>query len=429
VCYVTDMSIQVTTLANGFRVVTQTIPGAAYSALGLFTEAGSLDETAHNNGVAHFFEHMVFKGTRRRKTAQDIWTTIENEGGELNAGTSDDNTEYTAIVLKGDEAVAIDLIADMIQNSSFLRREIDRERKVILAELDESADDPSDWSYEQFLATAYPDQPLGRHTLGSKETLAAIGKPELLDFYHNHYTADRMIFSVAGPMPHEQVVDLVSAQFDRLNPAAPWIRERPVYKGGVSHIPADHDQTHVHIGYEGVPDGHYLQDAMGVLAVLTGQASSARLVQEIREKRGLAYSVYSKSLTMTDTGAFIISTAVSPRKVHGAVDCVAAEMQAMQTNITDAEIMRAKKILKADLVINQSGLLTRVRRNADNLVCGKPLSESIQPQLDPIDAVGRSAIEAAVRHLMASSPTLLVYGQAPRGMEARYDSAFSGTRP
>ena len=297
------MTVDVTRLKNGLTIATDRINGVESAALGVWVGTGARAETASTNGVAHLLEHMAFKGTSRRSAA-DIAAEIEDVGGHLNAYTSKEITAYYARVLKEDISLALDILADILKNSVFDSVELDREREVILQEIGQAADTPEDVAHDAFQAAAYPGQPVGRPILGAPEIIRTIPRAAIVDYMSSRYKPGSMVLSAAGAVDHGQLVELAENLFGDMAPGQAPETEPAVYQGGEERIIKPSEQAHVFFGLPGPHFGAADYYAGHVLSALYGGGMSSRLFQEIREKRGLCYSIYSFMSSMSDTGMF-----------------------------------------------------------------------------------------------------------------------------
>ena len=293
--------IEITTLANGLRVATATMTNVQTASVGVWVDAGARHETPEINGVAHMLEHMAFKGTHQR-SARGIAEAIENVGGQLNAYTSREQTAYYARVLADDVPLAVDLLADILQHSVFDEEELARERGVVVQEIGQVNDTPDDLVFDQFQETAFPGQALGRSILGPPEVVAAMPRTTLVDYMARHYGPKRMVLAAAGKIEHERVVDLGERLFRELPAAGDDQGEPAEYRGGERREERDLEQAHLLLG---LPAFAYTDDdfyALQVLSAMLGGGMSSRLFQEVRENRGLAYSIFSFASCYRDTG-------------------------------------------------------------------------------------------------------------------------------
>ena len=351
-------SIRVTTLPNGLRVATDTMPDVQSVSLGCWVGVGTRNEAASVNGVAHLVEHMLFKGTRRR-SAFRISEEIENVGGQLNAYTTREQTAYYAKVLHEDAPLALDILSDMIQHSTLDAEELVRERTVVLQEIGQSADTPDDIIFDHFQATAYPGQAIGRPVLGSAEIVGALPREALVDYIAGHYGAPGMVLSAAGRIEHDRMVDLAMKAFGDLPSGAPPKPETARYTGGDFREDRDLEQMHLVLGFDGVgvhdPDFY----AHSVLSTLLGGGMSSRLFQEVREKRGLVYSIYTFTGGYHDGGLFGVYAGTGEDEVAELVPVVCDEIAKVGADVTEDEVARARAQLKAGTLMALESTMSR----------------------------------------------------------------------
>ena len=297
-----DDTVRITTLPNGLRVVSESMPRLQTASVGVWVDVGARYEPAEVNGVAHLLEHMAFKGTTTR-SARAIAEEIERVGGSLNAYTSREHTAYYARILAGDVDLAADLLADILQHSSFDPAELEKERHVVLQEIGQVRDTPDDLVFDLLQEASYPDQPMGRAILGPEEIVASMPREALLDYMARHYGPARLVFSGAGKVEHDRLVDLASRLFGELPAAAGEPAEPARYQGGtrVERRP-DLEQVHLCLAVEGVPYHDPDHFALQVLSTALGGGMSSRLFQEARENRGLCYSISTFGSSHADTG-------------------------------------------------------------------------------------------------------------------------------
>ncbi|HEX9836124.1 MAG TPA: pitrilysin family protein [Alphaproteobacteria bacterium] len=412
------MTVEVTQLSNGLRVVTHRMDSVETVSLGVWVNVGTRHEAPEVNGVAHLLEHMAFKGTKRR-SARAIAEEIEAVGGSLNAHTTREFTAYHATVLKADVAVAVDIIADILQHSVFDEAELDRERVVIAQEIGEAQDTPDDVVYDNFQEAAFPGQPIGRPILGSAEIIRAIKRGQILDYMGRHYAAPRMVVAAAGNLDHRAFARLAEAAFGELSVASVNGFDAAVYRGGEFREERDLEQVHLVVGFEGLPNAHPDFFALSVASTLLGGGMSSRLFQEIRENRGLVYSIYSFAAPYTDTGIFCIYAGTGESQLAELVPLLCDEVRKTADGVGDAELGRAKAQLKAGTLMTLESTSARCEQLARQLhVYGRPLS--VPEMVARIDAVDRDAVERALRRTLATKPTVAAVGPLD-GLES-YDS-------
>jgi len=402
------MSIRVTTLPNGLRVATDTMDSVESVSVGAWIGVGARHEPESVNGVAHMLEHMAFKGTERR-SALAIAEEIEAVGGYLNAYTGREQTAYYGKVLAADVPLCVDILGDILQNSTFDPTELERERQVILQEIGQADDTPDDIIFDHFQTAAYPGQALGRPVLGSTEIVAGMSRDSVKGYMRSHYGVGTMLVSAAGKVEHQALVDLVGRHFEKIGPSQPAQAEPASYAGGEVRDERDLEQTHVVIGLPGLgyhdPD-HY---AMQVFSTLFGGGSASRLFQEVREKRGLAYSIYSFGAAFVDGGTFGIYAGTSPAQVNELIPVLADELAKIGDTLTDAELNRARTQLKAGMLMSRESTGSRAESLANQmLIFGRPIPPA--ETIAKIDAVDPAAIRRVLAKIRAGKPTVAAVG-------------------
>lgn len=305
-------TVRVTTLSNGLRVATDHMPHVETATVGVWVDAGTRHESAEINGISHLLEHMAFKGTTRR-SAQQIAEEVEAVGGYMNAYTSRESTVYYLRVLKDDVALAVDILADILQHSTFDEEELERERSVVIQEILSADDAPDEIVFDHLQETAFPDQGLGRSVLGPVETVRAIPRATIADYMRHHYTASRMVLVAAGNVDHDRIVALAEQAFCEVETDNERASDPADYRGGDFRRPRELGQVHLTLGFPGVSYADPDYPAVNVLATLLGGGMSSRLFQEVREKRGLAYSVFAFANPYADGGLFGVYTASSAK--------------------------------------------------------------------------------------------------------------------
>lgn len=402
------MTVRLSTLPNGFRIVTEHMPGLASAALGIWVGAGSRNETKAQNGIAHFLEHMAFKGTSRR-TALQIAEEIENVGGYLNAYTGRERTAYYARVLSADVPTALDVLADILRDPVFDEREIETERGVILQEIGMNRDTPDDVIWDLLQETAFPDQPMGRAILGPPERVRAFGKADFRAFIDAHYRPGRMILSAAGGVDHDRLAQMAEAAFGDMAPTDVPTREAARYAGGELRREKDLEQAHLALGFSapGYRDPDYYPTQ--ILAVALGGGMSSRLFQEAREKRGLCYAIFAGYAPYDDGGLMSVYAGTGAGEVAGLVNLAADELARAARDLSDEEVARARRQTKSGLVMGLESPSNRAERMATMLsIRGRV------PTLDEttgmIDAVDTAAVRTAATRIFRREPVLALYG-------------------
>lgn len=404
------MSTNITTLSNGLRVVSHDMPHLETVSLGFLVGAGARNETKSENGISHLLEHMAFKGTAKR-SARAIAEEIEQVGGELNAATSLETTTYYARVLKGDEPVALEILADILQNSVFSEEELEREREVILQEIAATRDSPDEIAYDLLQDAAFPEQPIGRPILGTAERVMSFSANDLRGFLRSHYAAPRMIVSAAGRIDHGALVRHVEALFGGLSGGSSGRIERARYAGGVRTSDKPFEQSHLVLAFEGPsyrqPEFYTAQ----VFSGLFGGGMSSRLFQEVRERRGLCYSIYSSCWALGDTGLFGVHAATGPDMMSKLIDVVRAEfLRAADEEPGTGEVQRAKAQLKAGLLMSLESPSARAEQMARQLLLFDRLIGS-KELIERVEAVTGDAIrDFAASLLSGPAPAAVVVG-------------------
>ncbi len=409
--------IRVTTLASGLRVATDPVESVETASVGVWVEAGSRFETGRMNGVSHFLEHMVFKGTKRRD-ARAIAEEIEAVGGHLNAHTSREYTAFFAKVLKEDLALAVDIIADILQEPCIDAVEFARERSVVLQEIMQSLDTPDDIIFDRFQETAFPSQALGRPVLGSPRLIKGMPREMMLRYREDHYGPSRLILAGSGRVDHDALVALAEKTFTRLPPPSGKMRKKANYQGGDWRDDRDLEQVNFVLGFEGVgyqdPDFY----ALSILSALLGGGMSSRLFQEVREKRGLVYSIYTFPASYSDIGVFGIYAGTGEREIEELVPIVCEELVKVAAAIGDDELARARAQLKSSVLMSLESTSARCEQLARQLmVFGRPIP--VAEAVARIEAVDTEAVLRAARRLLASKPT--VAGLGPIGKLEPYE--------
>jgi len=402
------VTVQVSKLANGLTVASDHMAHVETATLGVWVAAGTRNERPEVNGVAHLLEHMAFKGTERR-SAQAIAEEIEAVGGQLNAYTSRENTAFYVRVLKQDLALAVDLLADILQHSVFDETELGRERDVVLQEIGQACDTPDDIVFDHFQQTAFPEQPLGWPVLGTAGIVAAMPRQALIDYMAESYAASRMVLSAAGNVTHQALVELADAAFGRLASARRGTVVAARYRGGDYREDRDLEQVHLVIDFDGVAYDDPDYYALTVLSMLFGGGMSSRLFQELREKRGLVYNVHSFSSAYVDGGLFGIYAGTGSRQLAELVPVICEEIGKLGEAVSAEEVDRARTQVKAGLLMAQESTGARCEQLAQQIrVYGRP-----QPLAElgaRLDAVDGAAVTRLARRLGASRLTCAAMG-------------------
>lgn len=360
-------AFQKTTLDNGLRIVTEKLPYVQSVSVGIWVNIGSRDEQEAEAGLSHFIEHMIFKGTQKRSTLQ-IAKEIDQVGGMANAFTAKEYTCFHARVMSGHMPRILDLLTDIFLNSVFDETNITRERQVILQEIYMTEDTPDEHIHDLFNQNFWPGASLGRSILGSLETVSSLGRQDIQRYQERHYLPDRIVIAAAGDLEHQAFVDLVGPAFSALPKSSNHhVRSAPRSQNGLSITPKDLEQVHLCLGASFPTALHQERYAAAVFSTLLGGNMSSRLFQEIREKRGLAYSVYSFLSSYMDAGLLGVYAGVGPEHVNETIDLIVAEIRRLCSDpVTEAELAAAKEHLKGSVVLSlesTDNIMTRLAKN------------------------------------------------------------------
>ena len=400
-----------TVLPNGLTVITETVPGARSVAIGIWVNVGSRDETPETSGVSHFIEHMIFKGTERR-SAFDIAKTFDRLGGFSNAFTSRETTCFHARVLDLHLETVTDLLADILLNSRFDEAEVQREKQVILQEISMVEDTPDDYVHELFNGHIWGDNPLGRSILGSRQRVEGITSSFLKEFVNRSYVAPRIVVAAAGSVEHQEFVQRMAALFESLpsSEGSLALREPPQMVPGTLFNTRDCEQVHMLMGYSGVSASDESRYAATMLNVILGGSMSSRLFQEIREKRGLAYSVYSYFTSYQDAGVMGMYAGVAPDTCYEVAALMQAEFQRIAREpVSRAELEAACDQVKGAILLASEGMDSRMSRIAKNeLFLGKQVD--YQEIEERFNAVTRDDIMQVAAGSLETRPALVMLG-------------------
>jgi predicted Zn-dependent peptidase len=354
---------QRTTLDSGVTIVTERMAEVRSTSVGFWFDVGARDEPAQLAGTAHFLEHLLFKGTPTR-TAKEIADTFDAVGGDINAFTGKEYTCYYSRVLDQDLPMALDVLSDMITNSTLDAEELESERKVILEEIAMHEDAPDELVHDLFYRSMWDGHPLGRPVLGFNSTIAAVTRDEVADYWHERYSPSNLVVAGAGNLEHQALVEQVGAIFnDPFGKRTLRADEAPSPNPGVDVHRRPTEQAHMILGMPGLPRGHDDRHALALLDAVLGGGMSSRLFQEIREKRGLAYAVYSYRSLFADAGTFAIYVGTTPQNADDVIGIVRAELDSiLKDGITKAELERAKGHLKGSLVLASEDPGSRMTR-------------------------------------------------------------------
>jgi predicted Zn-dependent peptidase len=402
--------VRVTRLDSGLTVVTEQMDRVETISLGAYVASGTRNEEASQNGVSHFLEHMAFKGTERRNAAE-IAEAIENVGGHINAYTAREQTAYYVKLLKEDLDLGADIIGDILTHSTFAADEVERERGVILQEIGQANDTPDDIIFDHFQEAAFPTQPMGRPVLGTEEIIRGMKGSDIQAYMRRHYAAANVVVAATGALEHDRVVDLVQRHFADLPSDMPRQPAPGLYTGGEFREERDLDQVHIVLGFPSV--GYSDPDYYPVLllSTLLGGGMSSRLFQEIREKRGLVYSIYSFAAPYIDTGLFGIYAGTGEAEAAELVPVTLEELQRVQIDANEIELRRARAQVKASLLMSMESTGSRCEQLSRQIqIFGRviPTAETIAQ----LDAVTVEDIRRAAARIFRALPTLAALGPA-----------------
>ena len=402
------MSIRISHLPSGLTVVTEQMDRVETISLGAYVAAGTRNESEAQNGASHFLEHMAFKGTQRR-SASAIAEAVEDVGGHINAYTAREQTAYYVKLLKEDLALGADIIGDILTHSVFAPEELERERGVILQEIGQANDTPDDIVFDHFQETAYPDQPMGRPTLGREDGIRGMKRDILTGYMRCHYTTANTVVAAAGALDHDRVVALAEEHFADLPKAAPPPVVPGRYQGGEFRESRDLDQVHIVLGFPAMAYGDRDFYPSMLLSTLLGGGMSSRLFQEIRERRGLVYSIYSFTAPALDGGLFGIYAGTGEEEAKELVPVTLEELRRVQQDANADELRRARAQVKAGLLMSLESTGSRWEQLARQIqVFGRiiPVAETVAK----IDAVTLDDIRRAAARIFRGSPTLVALG-------------------
>ena len=379
------MTVRTHTFDNGFRIVTEHMPGLKSASVGIWVNVGGRHERLEQNGIAHFLEHMAFKGTKRRSALQ-IAEEIENVGGYINAYTSRESTAYYARVLENDVALALDVISDIVLNPIFDPKEIEVERGVILQEIGQSHDTPDDVVFDWLQEVSYPDQPIGRTILGPSERVAAFSRDDFSAFVAQHYAPHQMVLSAAGAVDHDAIVAQAEAAFGSLARRDESAVEPAQFVSGSKVVTKNLEQAHFTLAFEAPsymdPEIYTAQ----IFSTAFGGGMSSRLFQEVREKRGLCYTIFSSAGAYSDTGTMTLYAGTAGDQVTGLAEITLDELKRSADDMSEAEVDRARAQMKAGMLMGLESPASRAERLARMMAIWNRIPE-LDEVVDRIDGV------------------------------------------
>ncbi len=404
--------IRLTRLPSGLVVLTDPMDTVESASLGVWVEAGTRNEPAAINGVSHLLEHMAFKGTERR-SARAIAEEMDAVGGHLNAYTARDHTAYFAKVLKEDTGLALDIVADILQHSTLDGEELERERTVVVQEIAQALDTPDDIVFDYFQAAAYPAQPLGRPVLGTEDLVRGMTRETVRAYMAEHYAAPSMVLAAAGRVDHDRLVEDAERAFGSLPATAAGPADRACYVGGEHREERDIEQVNLVLGFEGVGYADPDYYTASVLSTILGGGMSSRLFQEIREKRGLVYSIYSFASSYNDGGLFGIYAGTGEDEVAELVPVLCDEIVGITGKVDEAELARARAQLKASILMSLESTSSRCEMLARQMaVHGRPIP--VAEIVEKVEAVTAADVVRTAKRLFSTPPTLAALGPLSR---------------
>lgn len=411
------MSVRRTVLPSGLRIVTEEVSSVRSAAIGIWVNVGSRDETPATAGASHFLEHLLFKGTTTR-TALEISSSIESVGGEMNAFTGKEYTCFYARVIDVDLPMAVEVISDLITSSLVTAADVDAERKVVLEEIAMRDDDPSDLVHDLFSDTYYGDTKLGRSILGSVDSIKAMSRSAVFNYYKRKYLPQDLVVAVAGNIKHKTVVDMVEKALSRdgfldvtgVPQVRPNVKVKASAQQSVGIVARKTEQAHMFYGMAGVARSDDRRFTMGILSAALGGGMSSRLFQEIREKRGLAYSVYAYAQQFAGSGTLGFYAGCHPSKAVEVVGIIRDVLNDVAENgMTHEEIARAKGAVRGSLVLSQEDSGSRMSHiGKSEIVYGEVMS--FDEILKKIDEVTPESIRKLSGEILIQRPTLALVG-------------------
>lgn len=404
------MPFERTDLDSGIRILTERMPGVRSVTLGAWVGAGSRDEPPRLAGATHFLEHLLFKGTESRSAA-DIAESFDGVGGDINAFTTKEFTCFYARTLDEDLPMAVEIVADMLQNSLLRQEDVEAERRVVLEEISMHEDTSDDHVHDLLQETIWGEHPLGRRVQGFAKTVGPMGREAIDGYYHRHYHAGNLVIAAAGSLEHQVLVDAVEKAFRGAPSGLPRVlrgeAEAPEVRGETAVRSRDIEQAHLAYGTRGLARNDPRRWALGVLNILLGAEMSSRLFQEIRERRGLAYSVYSSHQSFAETGLLTIYAASAPARAREVLSIVRDEVVRLsEVGITEEELVRGKGHLRGSLVLSLEETSARMHRLGESELCH---GEILSPDdvIARIERVTLDDVRAVARDVLVSGPWAL----------------------
>lgn len=401
------MSFQKTELSNGLKIVTETVPSVRSVSIGFWIGIGSRDEKENISGISHFLEHMLFKGTEKR-TARDIVSSFEALGGDVNAQTSREYTVYYARILDQHLPQALEILSDILKNSLLEEKELNLEREVVLEEIKRLEDSPDEVAYELFARTIWENHPLGRSILGRLDTIKSIAKSDISNYWRNNYIPSNMVVALAGNIKHDDALEAIKQYFDFDKGKIEKRRIRATLTGQKKAVVVkETEQVHICLGTESFHQNHEDRFGLAIFDSILGGGMSSRLFQEIREKRGLVYSIYSTHSLYSDTGNMLVYAGTRPENAKEVLSLIQEEINKIVADgVTPQEMERMREHLKGGLVLSLESTAARMNRIGRMEVCqGEILS--IDQLIERLDSVTLDDINRIARELFKDTKTVL----------------------
>jgi len=402
--------LRITQLESGLTVATEHVPGALSVATGVWVGVGSRDEPAELSGVSHFLEHLLFKGTPTR-TSQEISRSVDRVGGDFNAFTAKEYTAYYCRLPARHALFGIELLGDVLIRPALREADVDSERLVILEELAMDDDSPDDVAHRMFAAQLFADHPLGRETAGDRDTVRAIDATDVRRFFESHYHAGSMVITLAGPIDHDEALKLVSSAFADVRPTGQIpSRCAPAAVAGSASVDDDTEQVHIVMGGRSLPRGDEDREALDVINHVFGGGLSSRLFEEIRERRGLAYSVYSGVSAYADSGAFQMYAGTQPEHGDEVIGLMRAELDRLVSDgISDEELDVAVGYLTGAFELGLEDTGARMARNGGLLITTGSI-RPIDEQVARWAAVDQTAVKRTIGRVLTFDPVVVTVG-------------------
>ena len=402
--------LKLTKLNNGMTVISDSIDSIETISLGIFVSVGSVNEEDNQKGLSHFLEHMVFKGTTTRNALQ-ISSEIESVGGIMNAFTGQEMTGFHVKILKEHLPLAIDIISDMLQNPTFDSIEFDRERKVVIQEIKMVNDSPDDYISDLFQSTCFTNERLGSPILGFEEGILSYTPDNIRNYMDTNYSIDKMVLVASGNVKHDELVDLANKFIVKLKQFKTKQVKKQNYTGGYLYKERDLEQTHIMMGYEGCSYNDNTKYKLMLLSSILGSGSSSRLFQEVREKRGLVYTVYSTTSSFRDTGTFGVYAACEPSKTEEVISIVKEELNKIQSNLSIEELNKAKMQLKSPILMGLEINSNRMEKIASQYLLEGKITE-VNETISSINRLDIEDIESIANSVVNNNKyTLTILGK------------------